>query len=75
MFLVGRLVRPVDYHEALHIVELGVGTGCVTRQLLKRMRPDARLISLEVNEIFVEECRRIQDKRLALRHRCATLLS
>ncbi|MCJ7629130.1 MAG: hypothetical protein MUO50_12180 [Longimicrobiales bacterium] len=65
----------MDYNRALHIVELGVGTGCVTRELLKRMRPDARLISLEINEIFVEQCRSIRDERLVLRHSCATLLS
>jgi len=65
----------VDFDRALNIVELGVGTGCVTRALLKRMRPDARLISLEINEVFVQQCRSIRDERLALRHTCATLLS
>lgn len=74
-FLVGRLIRSVDFSRALNIVELGMGTGCVTRALLKRMRPDARLISLEINEIFVQQCRSIRDRRLVLRHSCASLLS
>jgi phospholipid N-methyltransferase len=56
------------------VVEFGVGTGCVTRKLLRRMRPDARLISLEINPTFVEEGRRIRDPRLTLRHACATTL-
>jgi phospholipid N-methyltransferase len=64
----------VNFNDALHIVELGAGTGCVTRELLKRMRRDARLISLEINEAFVEECRSIRDERLLLRHSCATFL-
>jgi len=64
----------VDFDKALHIVELGTGTGCVTRALLKRMRPDARLISLDVNDAFVKQCRDIQDERLVLRCACATLL-
>lgn len=53
------------------IVELGLGTGCVTRELLRRMRPDARLVSLDINPRFVDQCR-IRDPRLTLRLACAT---
>ena len=73
-FLVKRLVEGVDFANALDIVELGVGTGCVTRELLRRMRPDARLVSLEINPTFIEECRSIRDPRLTLRQACATTL-
>lgn len=38
------------------------------------MRPDARLIAVEVNPVFVQECRRISDRRLLLRHDCAASL-
>ena len=52
-----------------------MGTGCVTRKILRRMRPDARLISLEINPTFIEEARReLQDPRLTLRQACATTL-
>jgi phospholipid N-methyltransferase len=71
---VGRLIRSLDFSRTLNVVELGMGTGCVTRALLKRMRPDARLISLEINEIFVQQCRSIRDPRLVIRHSCASLL-
>src|SRR3972149_11687181 len=70
-FLVKRLVECVDFANALDIVELGVGTGCVTRELLRRMRPDSRLVSLEINPTFIEECRSIEDPRLTLRQACA----
>ena len=73
-FLVKRLVECVDFANALDIVELGVGTGCVTRELLRRMRPDARLVSLEINPTFIEVCRSIEDPRLTLRQACATEL-
>lgn len=73
-FLVDRLVRGIDFDHARVIVEFGLGTGCVTRKILRRMRPDARLISLEINPTFVEEGRRIRDPRLTLRHACATML-
>lgn len=52
-------------------MQLGTGTGCITRALLRRMRPDARLLAVEVNPVFVAECSRIADRRLILRHGCA----
>ena len=74
-FLVRRLAGCVAFADARDIVELGVGTGCVTRELLRRMRPDARLVSLEINPAFIEACRRsIRDPRLTLRQACATTL-
>jgi phospholipid N-methyltransferase len=35
------------------------------------MRADARLVAIEVNPVFVTECRRIADRRLILRQDCA----
>ena len=58
------------------MVELGPGTGCVTRALLQRLRPDARLVAVEINPRFVEEVRRnIDDTRLQVVQGCATDLS
>lgn len=70
-YLIARLLRAIDFDSARIIVQLGIGTGCITRELLRRLRPDARLISVEVNEVFVDECRRIRDKRLVVAHGCA----
>lgn len=73
-FLVGRLLEGVDFATARNLVELGTGTGCVTREILRRMRPDARLISLEINPVFLEVCRELGDGRLRLVEGCATEL-
>ncbi|HSG49608.1 MAG TPA: methyltransferase domain-containing protein [Longimicrobiales bacterium] len=67
-------MKGIDFARARVVVELGVGTGCVTRRILRRMRPDARLISLEINPEFVEEGLKIGDPRLTVRHACATAL-
>ncbi|GMV06986.1 MAG: phospholipid N-methyltransferase [Gemmatimonadota bacterium] len=70
-----RLLEGVDFAEARDLVELGAGTGCVTREILRRMRPDARLVSLEINPAFVERCRSsLPDARLTLVEGCATEL-
>lgn len=73
-FLVARLLRGIDFGAALNIVELGVGTGCVTRAILRRMRADARLVSVEVNRTFIDACQDLDDARLSLRHGCAVSL-
>jgi phospholipid N-methyltransferase len=66
-FLISRLLRAIDFDEARTIVQLGVGTGCITEELLERMRPDARLLALELNPVFVQECEEAGDPRLILR--------
>lgn len=70
-YLISRLLRRIDFSSARTVVQLGVGTGCITRELLKRLRPDARLVSIEVNEVFVRDSRRIRDPRLTVLHACA----
>ncbi|MCE9601361.1 MAG: methyltransferase [Gemmatimonadetes bacterium] len=70
-FLISRLLRAIDFSRATTVVQLGVGTGCITKALLRRMRPDARLISLELNTAFIEENRDLTDPRLSLVQGCA----
>lgn len=70
-FLISRLLRAIDFRRTRSIVQLGVGTGCITRALLRRMRPDARLMSLELNQVFIEENRDLVDPRLTMVQGCA----
>jgi phospholipid N-methyltransferase len=64
--LASAMLRPIDFERASVIVELGVGTGAVTLELLNRMRPDARLYALDINARFIEFVREtIHDPRLA----------
>jgi len=71
-WLVDSLLADVDFENARVIVEFGAGSGCVTRELLRRMRADARLYSFELNAVFYEEVRSIKDARLTVVHGCAT---
>lgn len=66
-FLVNQVLRRIDWDRARVIVEYGPGTGCFTRKVLERMRPDARLVALEINPEFFEFLRRsLEDPRLHL---------
>lgn len=71
-FLIDRLLRPIDFQNATSIVQLGVGTGCITRALLERMTHACRLNCVEVDVAFVEACADIADPRLTIHHACAT---
>ena len=47
-----RLVNNARIPEARTVVELGPGTGGTTRAFLKAMRPQARLLSIELDPVF-----------------------
>jgi phospholipid N-methyltransferase len=64
-FLVNDVLRQVDWDRARVLVEYGPGVGTLTQEILKRMRPDAILIAIELNRDFVAVLQReIQDERL-----------
>jgi len=63
--LASALLRFVDFGRAVRIVELGAGTGPVTSEILRRMRPDASLYAIDVNPVFVTHVRKkLIDRRL-----------
>ena len=47
-FLVNDVLNQVDWDKARVIVEYGPGVGGITAEILRRMRPDARLIAIEI---------------------------
>jgi len=64
-YLVENLLSRVDWQRARVVVEYGPGIGNMTREILKRMRPDAVLVAIELNPEFVEFVRReVSDPRL-----------
>jgi phospholipid N-methyltransferase len=64
-FLIRELLGPVDWTRARVIVEYGPGVGGITAEVLRRMRPDALLIAIEMNPDFVSYLRgALTDTRL-----------
>lgn len=64
-FLVGQLLRRIDWASARVIVEYGPGVGTFTKEILRRMRPDATLLVFETNRDFVRHLREnFRDSRL-----------
>jgi len=72
-FLIDEVLDLVDWRRARVIVEYGPGVGNFTAEILRRMRPDARLILTETNADFVRFLRQsFPDPRLQVVHGSAT---
>lgn len=65
-FVAKKMTKPVDFSRAMLIVELGGGTGAITKDILARMRPDAELVVFEINPYFAERLMRLDDPRLTV---------
>ena len=63
-FLERRIIRSAELAGAKTIVELGPGTGGITRALLHAARPDARVLVIEINPRFIAVLERMRDSRL-----------
>ena len=66
-WLIDQIAKCAHLGDAKYIMELGPGTGGTTKGILKYMQDDAELISVEINQKFIEHMRKtIDDKRLIL---------
>ncbi len=48
------------------VVEYGAGDGIITKEILKKLPPDGRLVAIELNETFINHLQKIQDERLTI---------
>jgi phospholipid N-methyltransferase len=66
-FLIKGVLSPIDWQTANVIVEYGPGVGTITGEILSRMRPETRLIVIEMNTEFVRYLREtFRDERLVV---------
>ena len=71
-FLIEQVLRHVDWERARVFVEYGPGVGTFTREILKRMHPDAKFVGLELNKDFVDFLRASErDPRFHIYHASA----
>lgn len=65
-FLSAALLEPIDFGTARIVIELGPGTGAITAEILRRLRPDACLYAVENNRHFIRHLGCCKDPRLTL---------
>jgi phospholipid N-methyltransferase len=63
--LIEKMLRPVDWENTKVFVEYGPGVGTFTRPILKKLGPDATLVTIDTNADFTRYLREsIDDPRL-----------
>lgn len=65
-FLSRRIVNNIDFSNVKVIVEFGPGNGIITKEILKRIQPQTKLIAFEINEKFIESLGKIKHSQLIL---------
>lgn len=71
-WLIEQIAKTAHLQESQHIIELGPGTGGTTKGILKYMADDAQLISVEINQKFIDHmAKTITDSRLTLSNKGA----
>lgn len=74
-FLERRMVRMAGVAEADSVVELGPGTGGTTRAILAAMPESATLLAVELDPMFADLIRGIEDRRLIVHQGSAEQLA
>jgi phospholipid N-methyltransferase len=74
--LVERVSDKIDFEKARVIAEYGPGEGVHTREIARRMRPDAQLLIFELDAAFSRDLQRqfADDPRVHVYHRDASAL-
>jgi phospholipid N-methyltransferase len=70
-----KICSTIDFQNARRVVEIGGGTGALTRELLKELSDDGRLIVFETNEDLCRHLRKIEDSRLTIYNASGFLVS
>src|SRR5262245_18440292 len=61
-----RVCETIDFKKARRIVEVGSGSGNITKELLKHLHPEAELIAFEIDRDLCGCLEAIQDRRLVV---------
>ncbi|MDO4558282.1 MAG: methyltransferase domain-containing protein [Planctomycetia bacterium] len=62
-----RRENPEEVRAARRILEIGPGTGCVTRVIAQRLGPEDTLDLIECNPVFVKNLRRMMERDPVMR--------
>ena len=67
-YLVDRTVKAMNLAHAKVIVEYGAARGVMTKRILEKMRPDAKLFAIEFNAALYAELKNVSDPRMTTIH-------
>ena len=65
-FVVRKMIEPIDFEKKITILELGSGTGVITKQLLEKINSESTLICFETNQKFCQELEKMKSEKMTL---------
>ena len=65
-YVVAKMIAPINFRKKLTILELGSGSGVITKKLLEKMSSDSQLICFETNKKFYQELKQINNEKMIL---------
>ena len=72
--IINKMVEPIDFKNNITIIELGSGTGVITKKILNKMNSESNLICFETNKKFYNELKKIDDKKMTLLNDSAEMM-
>lgn len=68
-YVVDRVIKAMDLADARLVVEYGAAQGVITRRILEKLRPDAKLVAVEFNKkLYDDLVASLKDPRLVAVH-------
>jgi phospholipid N-methyltransferase len=65
--LIKKMLADIDFSKEEIIVEFGIGDGCFTEEILKRLSPKGKLICFEIDKEFCQAAReKFKDDRFVM---------
>ncbi len=71
-FLTRKIVKEIDFHKKIRVLELGAGNGVFTKEILKRMSHHSELYTYENHDSFIPLLKKIKDRRLVIKGECVS---
>lgn len=67
-FLTRKTAKRIDFSKPRVVIELGPGEGCHSRQIVRRMNPESKLILVELDSHFAEHLKKqfAHDRRVTV---------
>ena len=65
--LIKKMLADIDFSKEKIIIEFGIGDGCFTKEILKRLSPKGKLICFEIDKEFCQSARKkFKDDRFVM---------
>lgn len=65
---IDKMLKDIDFAHIDTMVEYGPGDGVITREILRRLKPGAKLFAIEANKPFANHLSSTDDNRLTVIH-------